>query len=211
MVDDVKRRVTLAALPASHTPRVIEALAPLPQFSPVESVLVTSLENVGPPSTSSACCSTQARSKPASRDLLPGWCHALGSPRHGGLTPSAWPWPRALGISVRSAIEFVSQSYGMQPCSLYEAIQANEAYRRIGGVPDLSYRYLSDDVPASSLPSRAPQAAGLPTAWRPASPSARPSPGRLSRAGRTLASMGLEGLDAADLLRAAQFGILPTQ
>jgi opine dehydrogenase len=211
LVADVKRRVSLAALPAEATAEAIERLAPLPRFAAVETVLVTSLENLGP---AFHVVGMLLNAGVIERGALEIYYQDGVSPAVARVMEAVdgerLALARAYGVSVLSAIELVGRAYAMRPESLYQAIQQNEAYRRIGGVPGLAYRYLVDDVPASALPmAELAGAAGLASPLMNAcvdlSSSLMGTDYR--RQGRTLAAMGLAGLDAAGIQRAAQAGL----
>jgi opine dehydrogenase len=59
---------------------------------------------------------------------------------------------RALGVSARSALEWLYDTYGVSASSLYEGIQANASYRGILAPESLDTRYIHEDVPFSLVP-----------------------------------------------------------
>jgi opine dehydrogenase len=116
----------------------------------------------------------------------------------------------ALGVDVRSAVSVVSEGYEIKAAGLYEAIHGNSAYVRIGGVPSLDFRYLTDDLPASVVPMAAlSHAIGLPAPLLRACVTIGSAV--LNRDfwsnGRTLESMGLSGMGKNEIKRAAREGL----
>lgn len=210
LVAGTKKHVTFATLPARMTATVAGELSGLCEFKPVESVLVTSLENLGPAfHVVGMLLNTGAIER-----------RALEIYYRDGVTPAVArvmeqvdaeriELAKALGVNARSALSVVSEGYEIRAAGLYEAIQGNSAYQRIGGVPGLDYRYLSDDVPASVVPMVAlSRAVGLQAPLLSACvwiASAVLSCDFWSR-GRTLRAMGLEGMGRDEIRHAALAG-----
>jgi len=151
----IKNGVALAALPSHWTPEVLDVLdLAYPQFKAGDSVLVTSLENIG------------AVFHPALTILNAGWIEET----HGdfeyylqGITPSIalilqridderLAVARALGVRSMSAREWLYLSYDAPGADLYEAIHNTEAYRGIKAPPSIAHRYIFEDVPMSLVP-----------------------------------------------------------
>lgn len=204
---EIKRRVTVAALPASRTPELMGVLAePFPQFAPVESVLETSLDNMG------------AIFHPGLTILNSGRIEATGGTfdyYHEGITPAIarvleamdeerCAVARALGIRPNTAREWLATAYGAEGATLYEAVLANRAYAGIKAPETVQHRYIWEDVPASLVPlASLGEALGVPT------PALRNIIHLASlihdtdywALGRTVDRLGLAGWDA-DMIRA---------
>ena len=151
----IKEAVPLAALPATRTSRVLEALAPAyPQFIDGTSVLHTGLNNMG------------AIFHPALTLLNAGRIESTGGEFQfyiEGATPSvarvleALDRERvtvaaALGIRARSGLEWLKMAYDADGSSLHEAIHNQPGYRGIKAPATLKHRYIFEDVPMSLVP-----------------------------------------------------------
>jgi opine dehydrogenase len=150
----VKDRVTVAALPALSTMEALRALRPaFPQFLPAESVLATSLDNMGavfhPVPTLLNVTRVEAGEKYEHymRGISPAVARLLGR-----LDAERMSIARALGVYCRSALEWLRDTYGVTSDSLYEAIQENHSYQGILAPESLDTRYLYEDVPFSLVP-----------------------------------------------------------
>ncbi|MGI5839694.1 MAG: NAD/NADP octopine/nopaline dehydrogenase family protein [bacterium] len=151
----LKYDVPVAALPASETPVVVETLRKaFTQFSPAESVLKTSFDNIG------------AIFHPAPTLLNSGRIEATSGDfeyYHEGITPSVasiiermdqerTAVAAALGVEAISAWDWLGVAYGAYGSSLYEAVQNNKGYSGIKAPSTLQHRYIFEDVPASLVP-----------------------------------------------------------
>lgn len=151
----IKRQVVAAALPASRTPELLEAIKPaFPQFMPARWVWKTSLDNIG------------AILHPAVALLNAGRIESTrGAFRHymDGITPSVAALlerldeervavARALGVGVVTTREWLAEAYGVERPTLHEAIQATAAYAGVGAPDSLDHRYLLEDVPTGLVP-----------------------------------------------------------
>jgi opine dehydrogenase len=151
----IKEAVPLAALPATRTSQVLEALAPAyPQFIDGTSVLHTGLNNMG------------AIFHPALTLLNAGRIESTGGEFQfyiEGATPSvarvleALDRERvtvaaALGIRARSGLEWLKMAYDADGSSLHEAIHNQPGYRGIKAPATLKHRYIFEDVPMSLVP-----------------------------------------------------------
>ena len=151
----IKDAVPLAALPATRTPRVLEALASAyPRFIDGTSVLHTSLNNMG------------AIFHPALALLNAGRIESTGGEFQfyiDGVTPSvarvleALDRERvtvaaALGIRARTGMEWLRMAYDATGANLHEAIHNQSGYRGIKAPPTLNHRYITEDVPMSLVP-----------------------------------------------------------
>lgn len=150
----VKDRVTVAALPASRTDEVVNALKPaFPQFVPAESVLATSLDNMGALFHPLPTLLNVARFEGGEK-----YEHYTG-----GISPSVarllekmdlerMAIGRALGVRCRSALDWLRETYGVTSSTLYEAVQENRSYHGIYAPESLDTRYVHEDVPFSLVP-----------------------------------------------------------
>ncbi|MFZ5910010.1 MAG: NAD/NADP octopine/nopaline dehydrogenase family protein [Chloroflexota bacterium] len=154
----IKEAVPLAALPARHTPEVLEAIAPAyPQFIDGIDVLHTGLNNMG------------AIFHPAITLLNAGWIEA----RHGdfqfyidGVTPSVArilevldrervTIASSLGIRARTGMEWLQMAYDTSGEDLHDAIHNQSGYYGINAPTTLAHRYIFEDVPMSLVPMAA--------------------------------------------------------
>jgi opine dehydrogenase len=151
----IKEAVPLAALPASRTQAVLEALKPIyPQFIDGVNVLHTGLNNMG------------AIFHPALTLLNMGWIEAT----HGdyqfyidGVTPSVArvlevldrervTVASSLGIRARTSLEWLKLAYDTDGVDLHEAIHNQPGYYGIKAPATLNHRYVFEDVPMSLVP-----------------------------------------------------------
>lgn len=151
----IKEAVPLAALPATATGHVLEALSEAyPQFIDGDSVLHTGLNNMG------------AIFHPALAILNAGYIESSGGDFQfyiDGATPSVSrvlevldrervTVAAAVGIRARTAQEWLRMAYAATGDSLYEAIQNQAGYRGITAPSTLNHRYIFEDVPMSLVP-----------------------------------------------------------
>lgn len=151
----IKDAVPLAALPATRTGRVLEALTDaFPQFIPGETVLHTGLNNMG------------AIFHPTLTLLNAGRIESTGGEFQfylDGVTPSVAQVlecldrervtvAMAVGIRARTAREWLKLAYNATGDTLYEAIHNQPGYRGIKAPPTLNHRYIWEDVPMSLVP-----------------------------------------------------------
>jgi opine dehydrogenase len=151
----IKGAVPLAALPASRTSCVLEAIHPAyPQFIDGVNVLHTGLNNMG------------AIFHPALTLLNAGWIERT----HGdyqfyidGVTPSVArvlevldrervTVASALGIRARTSLEWLEMAYDAKGQDLDEAIHNQQGYYGIKAPATLNHRYIFEDVPMSLVP-----------------------------------------------------------
>jgi len=151
----IKEAVGVAALPATHTRRVLEVLSSAyPQFIDGVSVLHTGLNNMG------------AIFHPALTLLNAGRIESTGGEFQfyiDGVTPSvsrvleALDRERvtvaaALGIRARTALEWLRIAYDATGVDLHEAIHNQRGYYGIKAPRTLNHRYITEDVPMSMVP-----------------------------------------------------------
>ncbi len=151
----IKEAVPLAALPATRTQSVLEAICPAyPQFIDGVNVLHTGLNNMG------------AIFHPALTLLNAGWIEAT----HGdyqfyidGVTPSVArvlevldrervTVASSLGIRARTSMEWLQLAYNTDGEDLHEAIHNQPGYYGIKAPSTLNHRYIFEDVPMSLVP-----------------------------------------------------------
>jgi opine dehydrogenase len=203
----IKEAVPLAALPATCTQNVLEAIHPAyPQFINGVNVLHTGLNNMG------------AIFHPALTLLNAGWIEAT----HGdyqfyidGVTPSVArvlevldrervTVASALGIRARTAMEWLELAYNTTGSDLFEAVHNQPGYYGIRAPSTLNHRYIFEDVPMSLVPIAALGARygvsvrGMESIIRLACIIHRTD---YWRRGRTPESLGIEKLGVSELTR----------
>ena len=203
----IKDAVPLAALPATRTPKVLEALFDAyPRFIDGKNVLQTSLNNMG------------AIFHPTLTLLNAGRIESTGGEFQfyiDGVTPSVARVLEALdrervtvaaslGIRARTGMEWLRMAYDATGEDLHEAIHNQPGYRGIKAPATLSHRYITEDVPMSLVPIAAlGQQYGV-------SVRAIDSIIRLAciihrtdywRRGRTLESLGIKELSVGEIMR----------
>jgi opine dehydrogenase len=151
----VKDAVPLAALPATETPRVLEALSSAyPQFIDGGDVLQTGLNNIG------------AIFHPTISILNAGWIEGTNGQFQfylDGVTPTVARLMEvfdrervtvasAVGVRAVTAREWLKLAYNADGESLHEAIHNQPGYRGINAPPTLFHRYITEDIPMSLVP-----------------------------------------------------------
>ena len=151
----IKEAVPLAALPATRTAKVLEALAPAyPQFIDGVNVLHTGLDNIG------------AIFHPALALLNAGRIESGGADFQfyiDGVTPSVGrvlevldrervTVASALGIRARTSLEWLHMAYNATGADIHEAIHNQPGYYGIMAPTTLSHRYFTEDIPMSLVP-----------------------------------------------------------
>ncbi|MBN1402354.1 MAG: NAD/NADP octopine/nopaline dehydrogenase family protein [Anaerolineae bacterium] len=203
----MKDAVPLAALPATRTSTVLDALRDVfPQFIDGQTVLHTGLDNMG------------AIFHPALTLLNAGRIESTGGRYQfyiDGVTPSVArvlerldrervTVASSLGIRARTALEWLSLAYDATGDTLHDAIHNQMGYHGITAPATLNHRYITEDVPMSLVPI-----AALGERYGVAVPAIR-SLIRLAgiihqtdyeRRGRTLDVLGIEQLSADELIR----------
>jgi len=151
----MKDAVPLAALPATRTPLVLEALkTAYPQFIDGVNVLHTGLNNMGavfhPALTllnAGRIESTFGEFQFYIEGVTPAVARVLEVLDRERVTVAS-----ALGIRARTAMEWLKMAYDSTGANLEEAIHNNPGYRGIKGPRTLNHRYLFEDVPMSLVP-----------------------------------------------------------
>jgi len=151
----MKDAVPLAALPATRTQLVLEALEPAyPQFIDGVNVLHTGLNNMGAVFHPALALLNAGRIESTSGEfqfyidgVTPGVGRVLEVLDRERVTVAS-----ALGIRARTAQEWLRMAYDATGDNLREAILANPGYRGIMAPRTLKHRYLFEDVPMSLVP-----------------------------------------------------------
>jgi opine dehydrogenase len=151
----VKDAVPLAALPATRTSKVLEALAlAYPRFIDGVSILHTSLNNMGAIFHPTLALLNSARIESTRGEfqfyidgVTPSVASILEALDRERVTVAA-----ALGIRARTGMEWLRMAYEATGATLYEAIQNQPGYRGIKAPPTLNHRYITEDVPMSLVP-----------------------------------------------------------
>jgi len=151
----IKESVPVAALPATRTPQVLEALAPAyPQFIDGTSVLHTGLNNMGaifhPALTllnAGRIESTQGEFQFYIDGVTPTVARVLEVLDRERVTVAS-----ALGIRARTGLEWLKMAYDATGADLHEAIHNQPGYYGIQAPPTLNHRYITEDVPMSLVP-----------------------------------------------------------
>jgi opine dehydrogenase len=151
----IKNAIPVAAMPAIRTPAAMPILrAAFPQFVAAESVLHTSLDNMGaifhPALTllnAGRIESTRGNFQFYVEGLTPAIARVLEALDRERVTVAA-----ALGVRTNSAREWLQTAYNATGSSLYEAMLNNPGYYGINAPANLEHRYLFEDVPMSLVP-----------------------------------------------------------
>jgi opine dehydrogenase len=151
----IKEAVPLAALPATRTQKVLDAIEPAyPQFINGGNVLNTGMNNMG------------AIFHPALTLLNAGWIESTNGDYQfyiDGVTPSVGrvlevldrervTVASALGLRARTGLEWLHMAYNTTGQDIYEAIHNQPGYYGIKAPSTLNHRYIFEDVPMSLVP-----------------------------------------------------------
>ena len=150
-----KNAVPIAALPATRTPEVLEVLREAyTQFMPAETVLKTSMDNMGAifhPALAALNAgrieSTVGQFQFYIEGVTPSVARVLETLDRERVTVAA-----ALGVNAISARDWLEMAYNAIGTSLHEAIHNNPGYRGIMAPQTLEHRYIFEDVPMSLVP-----------------------------------------------------------
>jgi opine dehydrogenase len=210
----IKEAVPLAALPATRTAQVLDALSgAFPQFIDGGCVLHTSLNNMGAIFHPALAVLNAARIESIGSDfqfyidgVTPSVARVLEAMDRERVTVAA-----ALGIRVRTALEWLKLAYDAEGTDLHEAVHNQRGYYGITAPRTLNHRYVTEDVPMSLVPI-----AALGTRYG-VSVRAMDSIIRLAtiihsrdywRRGRTLDKLGIQDLSVSELRRYVETGVL---
>lgn len=152
---DIKKSVSVAALPAIRTPRVLEALRGVyPQFTAAETVLETSFNNIGAIFHPAPTLLNTARietTKGAFQYYLDGISPSVAKVMQ-YMDDERIAVAEAFNVKCVSALQWMNISYGVEGADLYDAIQKNKGYQGIMAPGTIDNRYIFEDVPYSLVP-----------------------------------------------------------
>jgi opine dehydrogenase len=151
----IKDAVPVAALPATQTPLVLEALkTAYPQFIDSVNVLHTGLNNMGAVFHPALTLLNAGRIESTSGEfqfyidgVTPAVAHVLEVLDRERVTVAS-----ALGIRAQTAMEWLRMAYDATGPDLRGAIHNNPGYHGIMAPRTLDHRYLFEDVPMSLVP-----------------------------------------------------------
>jgi opine dehydrogenase len=151
----IKNAVPLAAIPATRTHDVLDALKDIyPDFIDGKDVLHTGLNNMGaifhPAITllnSGRIESTAGEFQFYIDGVTPSTARVLEVLDRERVTVAA-----SVGVRARTAMEWLRIAYNVQGENLYESIQNQSGYYGITAPKTLKHRYIFEDVPMSLVP-----------------------------------------------------------
>jgi opine dehydrogenase len=151
----VKEAVPLAALPATRTFHVLQALAPAyPQFIDGINVLRTGLDNMGAIFHPALTLLNAGRIESTHGDyefyidgVTPSVARVLEALDRERVTVAA-----SLGIRAQTAMEWLRMAYDAGGEDLHEAVHNQPGYYGIKAPSNLNHRYIFEDVPMSLVP-----------------------------------------------------------
>jgi opine dehydrogenase len=151
----LKEAVPLAALPATRTAQVLEALAPAyPQFIDGVNVLRTGLDNMGAIFHPALTLLNAGRIESTHGDyefyiegVTPSVARVLEALDRERVTVAA-----SLGIRAQTAMEWLKMAYDADGEDLHQAIHNQPGYYGIKAPSTLNHRYIFEDVPMSLVP-----------------------------------------------------------
>lgn len=208
---DVKRKVAVAALPGRLTATTVRTLRGLyRQFAPAENVLATSFDNIG--AVFHPAPLILNASKVESGEAFDHY--------HQGITPAVAALMEridaerlavaaALGVATVSAKDWLAAAYGAKGNTLYEAIHANGSYGGIKAPQTLHHRYITEDVPTGLMPIVSfGRHLRVPTPFTESliQMACGVTGTNFWHQGRTVQSLGLDGMDAAAIRRYVHTG-----
>jgi len=151
----LKSLVSVAALPATDTPAVLEAVHPAyPQFVPAKNVLYTSLDNMGAVLHPALAILNSGRiegTQGAFQFYVEGATHGVARVLE-AVDEERIAVASTLGVRPMTALEWLRSAYASPGSNLCEAIQSNPTYQGVGAPRTLAHRYISEDVPMSLVP-----------------------------------------------------------
>ncbi len=211
-IHQVKRRVHLAALPATRTSEVLRLVRRTwPQFTAAASVLETGLSNIGaifhpaPTLLNISRVESGPEFDHYHEGISPGVARALEALDAERLAVAA-----SFSVPVLSARAWLKSVYGTVGETLHNAIHNTAAYLGLKAPTSLDHRYVFEEIPASLVP--------LAELARVAGGRAKTIESLITLAGavtgidweargRTLDAVGLGGMDAEDIHRYVTVGL----
>ena len=151
-ISGIKNRVSLAALPATKTRRVIKKVQLLyPQFQAAKNVLETSFDNIGAVFHPVIMLSHASRIKRGEEfnfyDIDPETAKLLEE-----VDKERMETAKAFGIELKSAKQWLEHTYGVEGKTLYEKIIKNKAYKGIKAPREFNVRQITEDIPYGLVP-----------------------------------------------------------
>ena len=153
----VKKRVGVAASPKENSQEVTNLLNNLlPRFENYETVLSTSLSNIGAifhpvPFLFNLVRTERKESYKYYHDgITQSICNILE-----GVDRERLAIAKAFGLTVPSALEWLNYNYNLNEKTLYDAIQKNTRYSEIDAPTEMKARYIMEDVPMGLVPMAA--------------------------------------------------------
>jgi opine dehydrogenase len=151
----IKEAVPLAALPSTHTTRVLETLRDAyPQYIDGVNVLHTGLNNMGAIFHPALTLLNAGRIESTHGDfqfyidgVTPAVARVLEVLDRERVTVAS-----ALGIRARTALEWLELAYNARGTDLNDAIHNQQGYYGIKAPLTLNHRYIFEDVPMSLVP-----------------------------------------------------------
>ena len=211
----VKKDVTLAAPPASKTDEILADMNEFyPEFTPAENVLETSLLNIGsifhpaPAILNIARIEAKEDFEYYMEGISPCVSNVLEK-----IDSERIAIAKALGVKTLSVKEWLEDAYEVkfqESDSIYEAVQKQPGYRGIAAPKNPHARYITEDVPMSLVPlAEFGHFLGIST---PAMDTLINLANILHKTdyrekGRTLKSLGIEGVSVEDLKKFVDQGI----
>ena len=150
----VKNSVNIAAIPSYKTDAVTSLVGDVyPQFTPVDTVLKTSLGNLGgifhvPITILNA---TRIDRQYDFEYYIDGVTEHTASILE-DVDKERLAIAKAMGVEVISARKWLKQTYGSDGIDLYEAVQNTHAYKGIESPRSINHRYILEGVPYTCVP-----------------------------------------------------------
>ncbi len=151
----IKEAVPVAALPATRTPRVLDALLPAyPQYIDGVSVLHTGLNNMGAIFHPALTILNAGRIESTHGDFqfyIDGVTQSVARVLE-ALDRERVTVAASLGLRGRTGLEWLKLAYDADGADLNEAIHNQPGYFGINAPSTLNHRYIFEDVPMSLVP-----------------------------------------------------------
>lgn len=210
----MKEKVFIASFPSKKIWKFIDQLNQvIPQFVPVENVLKTSLDNIGaifhpaPTLLNMAWIESPEVFNFYKQGISPSICRILEEMDYERMEVAY-----AFGLDPLSAKEWLRLSYGIKGKTLYELIQNNRQYQGILAPGTINHRYIFEDVPMSLVPI-----ASLARVCNIETPTIDMVINMANivyqkdfwAEGRTVKTLGLEGLSSKEILELVNKGYYP--
>jgi opine dehydrogenase len=150
----VKNSVDIAAMPSHKTGEVVHMLEDAyPQFTPVDSVLTTSLGNVGCVfHVTITILNATSIDKNIDFEYYIDGVTEHTAPIIEDVDRERIKIAGRMGVEVPTCRKWLYQTYGSEGADLFEAIQNTHAYKGITGPASLNHRYIWEDVPTGLVP-----------------------------------------------------------